>query len=274
MSSSTCGRSVRFAFGVKRLALVSRSRCASSRMRTSTSFASALPNWLKYLNCDWPARAADDAAHVLGERLAAGGVHGVVAALRELADEVERDDRLAGARPALDEDDRLLRIVVAIAGLRQDRFERDALLVEEHELAVRLDHRRGVLEQLAARPVLRLEHARHDRRRPRRRQVVVQELGQLVGLVAGEERVAVERLGVAIGPQLADRVELVVVEVADGGQRRPHRSRRRPRGCRAATAGSRRPGPMGGGRAGPACRRTARRSCRRSTDRCCRRSTA
>ena len=102
--------------------------------------------------------AADDAAHVLGEGLAAGGVHGVVAALRELADEVERDDRLARARPALDEDDRFLRVVEAIARLRQDRFERDALLVEEHEVALGLDHRRGVLEELAAGAVLRLEH--------------------------------------------------------------------------------------------------------------------
>lgn len=108
--------------------------------------------------------AADYAAHVLGERLAAGGVHGVVAALRELADEVERDDRLAGARPALDEDDRLLRVVEAVAGFRQDRFERDPLLVEEHEVALSPDHRRGVLEELTAGSVLRREDAVHDRR--------------------------------------------------------------------------------------------------------------
>ena len=54
-------------------------------------------------------------------------------------------------------------LMVAIASRSQDRFERDALLVKERELAVRLDHRRDVLEELAARPVLRLEHARHHR---------------------------------------------------------------------------------------------------------------
>ena len=146
-------------------------------------------------------------------------MHGVEAALRELADEVERDDRLAGARPALDEDDRLLRVVVAVTRGRQDRFERDPLLVEQHEVAVRLDHRRDVLEQLAARPVPREQHASHDRLALAGRQAVVQELRELDRLVAGVERVAVQRLGVAIGPELAIGVVLVVVEVGDGGQR-------------------------------------------------------
>ena len=76
-----------------------------------------------------------------------------------------------------------------------------------------------MLEQLAARPVLRLEHARHHRLALAGRQVVVEELSQLDRLVAGVERVAVQRLGVAIGPELAIGIELVVVEVADGGQR-------------------------------------------------------
>ena len=48
---------------------------------------------------------------------------------------------------------------------------------------------------------------------------MVQELGQGIRLVAGVERVAVQRLGVAIGPELAIGVVLEVVEVADGGQR-------------------------------------------------------
>ena len=48
---------------------------------------------------------------------------------------------------------------------------------------------------------------------------MVQELRELDRLVAGVERVAVQRLGVAIGPELAIGVELVVVEVGDGGQR-------------------------------------------------------
>lgn len=48
---------------------------------------------------------------------------------------------------------------------------------------------------------------------------MVQELRKGVRLVAGVQRVAVERLGVAIGPELAIRLVLEVVEVADGGQR-------------------------------------------------------
>ena len=48
--------------------------------------------------------------------------------------------------------------------------------------------------------------------------MVVEELGQLHRLVAGEERVAVEGLGVAIGPELVGRVVLEVVEEADGGE--------------------------------------------------------
>ncbi len=86
-----------------------------------------------------------------------------VVAIGQLAHEVERDDALAGSGAALDEDDRLLRIVVAGASLGQDRLEGDPLLVEEHELAGGHDHGRGVLEELAAGAVLGLEDASHDR---------------------------------------------------------------------------------------------------------------
>ena len=136
MSSSTCGRSVRFAFGVKRLALVLAQPMRLVEDEDVDVVRIGVAELVEVAELRLAGAVADDAAHVLGEGLAAGGVHGVVAALGELADEVERDDRLAGARPALDEDDRLLRVVVAVAGLGQDRFERDALLVEQHELAV------------------------------------------------------------------------------------------------------------------------------------------
>ena len=125
---------------------------------------------------------------------------------------------LARARSALDEDDRLLRVVEAVARLRQDRLEGDALLVEEHEVALRLDDRRCVLEELAAGAVLRLEDAGHDRGAVTGAQVEVEVLGELVGLVTGEEGIGGDRLRVAIGPQFAGRVEQEVVEVADGGE--------------------------------------------------------
>ena len=125
---------------------------------------------------------------------------------------------LPGAGAALDEDDRLLRVVVAGASLGQDRFERDALLVEEHELGLGRDHRRGVLEELAARAVLGLEDAGHDRDAVALAQVDVEVGGQLVGLRAGEEGIGGQRIGVAIGPQLAGGVVRHVVEVADGGE--------------------------------------------------------
>lgn len=113
---------------------------------------------------------------------------------------MERDDRLAGARPALDEDDRLARVVEPVAGLRQDGLECDSLLVEQHEVAVGRDHRGRVFEELAARSIPRLENAGHDGLAAAGAQLMVEKLSESVRLVAGVDRVAVERLSVTVGP--------------------------------------------------------------------------
>ncbi len=67
--------------------------------------------------------------------------------------------------------------------------------------------------------VARLEDAGHDGLAAARAQLVVEELGERVRLVAGVERVAVERLGVAIGPELASRRRTGGCGGSDGGQR-------------------------------------------------------
>ena len=219
ISSSTCASSVRLAFGVNRLAEVSRSRCASSRIRTSTSFGRRVAVLVEVAELRAAGALADDAADVLGEGLAAGRVLRVVAELRQLADQVQRDDALAGAGAALDD----RRPTSSPRGsppepppgpIRTPRAARPAArtrccaaIIAAVWSSSFLDGRYfdSSTRLMTAMPVAGAE-------------VQVQEVGQLGRLVAGEEGIGLERLGVPIGPQLAGRVELHVVEVADRGQ--------------------------------------------------------
>ena len=77
--------------------------------------------------------AAHDLAQVLRECLGAGQVERVEATLGELRDEVEGDDRLAGARAAFDEEDDVLLVLAGTADGVEDRVVGDELFVEEHE---------------------------------------------------------------------------------------------------------------------------------------------
>ncbi len=113
--SSIWALPVRAFAGVKRLVLIVRMRCASSRMATSSVSVTVAVS-RKYLNSA-PARATDDLAQVLGEGLGAGQVERAEPALGQLGDEVERDDRLAGAGAAFDEEDDVL---LVLAGARTE----------------------------------------------------------------------------------------------------------------------------------------------------------
>ena len=95
--------------------------------------------------------AADDLAQVLGERLGAGQVERAEAALGEFRDEVEGDDRFAGARAALDEEDDVLLVRARVADGVEDRVVGDELLVEEHEGRLVADDAGDVVEQALVR---------------------------------------------------------------------------------------------------------------------------
>ncbi len=134
---------------------------------------------------------ADDLAQVLGERLGAGQVERVQAALGELGDEVERDDRLAGARAALDEEDDLLLVLAGAADGVEDRVVGDELLVEERERRLVADDAGDVVEQA----LVRLERGRGDAIEDDAALVgsgdaLVEERRERIELVAGEGRVA------------------------------------------------------------------------------------
>ena len=127
--SSIWALPVRALAGVKRLVLIVRIRWASSRIATSSGSVDG--RRVAEVLEQGAGAAADDLAQVLGERLRAGQVEGPEAELGELGDEVDRDDRLAGAGPALDEEDDLLLVLAGAADLIDDRVVGDELLVEE-----------------------------------------------------------------------------------------------------------------------------------------------
>ena len=94
--SSIWALPVRAFAGVKRLVLIVRMRWASSR--TTTSSGSVDVRGVAEVLEQRARPAADDLAQVLGERLGAGDVEGLEAQRGQLGDEVDRDDRLPGAR--------------------------------------------------------------------------------------------------------------------------------------------------------------------------------
>ena len=147
---------VRAFAGVKRLVLIVRMRWASSRMATSS--LSVDGRGVAEVLEQRAGAAADDLAQVLGERLGAGQVERAEAALGELRDEVEGDDRLAGAGAAFDEEDDVLLVLAGAADGVEDRVVGDELLVEEHERRLVADDAGDVVEQA----LVRLEGGRGD----------------------------------------------------------------------------------------------------------------
>jgi hypothetical protein len=166
-----------------------------------------------------PGRAgADPLADGVGERRRAGRVVDGVAVGRELGDEVQRDDRLAGAGPAADDEHRLGVEVAGLGDLGEDRLEHHLLLVEQHVGRLALDHRRGVVEQLLVRPVLALPDAAQHAEPAAVAEVVVEELHELGDPVAGEQRVDAEHVRVPWREQLGLVVVGEVVQVGAGAQ--------------------------------------------------------
>ena len=131
--SSIWALPVRAFAGVKRLVLIVRMRCASSRIDDVELARSTVAVSRKYLNSA-PARPP-----TILRRFSVNALEPVTwsvlrPALGELGDEVERDDRLAGAGPALDEEDDVLLVLAGAADRVEDRVVGDELLVEEHEV--------------------------------------------------------------------------------------------------------------------------------------------
>lgn len=135
---------------------------------------------------------ADDAAKVLSERLRAGRMLGDEALGRQLGEQVHRDDGLAGAGAAVDQEDGLLGARLALADAPDDVVERDLLLVEEREHRLAPDHPRGVLEQALVRVVAPLHYLVENGQPVAAGQVLREIRGELVGLVAGVRGVLAE----------------------------------------------------------------------------------
>jgi len=129
--------------------------------------------------------------------------------------ELQGEDGLAGPRPAVD-DERGLRVPVGELGdLREDGVEHDELLIEQGVDRLALDHRGGVLEELAVRAVGALAHiAALAPAEPS-----VQEGDEVVDAVPGEQRVGVEQVRMARMQELGVRVVEEVVQVGARGER-------------------------------------------------------
>ena len=85
-------------------------------------------------------------------------MEGAEAQLGQLGDEVDGDDRLAGARAAFDEEDDLLLVLAGAADLIEDRVVGDELLVEQDERRLVADDSGDVVEQA----LVRLERGAGD----------------------------------------------------------------------------------------------------------------
>jgi len=78
-------------------------------------------------------------------------VEGLEVQRRQLRHEVDRDDRLPGARPAGDDERDLLLVLAGRADRIHDRVEGDLLFVEERKDGLVLDHAGDVVEQALVR---------------------------------------------------------------------------------------------------------------------------
>jgi hypothetical protein len=154
-----------------------------------------------------------------------------VAVLRQLGDELQRQHRLPGPGAAADDEGGLLVELHALGGLGDDGVEHDALLVEQDVRRLLADHAGGVLEQLLVRPVGAGAHALQDGQAAACSEAVVQEAGEVVDPVAGEQRVHAEDVGVPRRQQLG---ALVVQEVV---QERARAEPQRPVGERGVGVG-------------------------------------
>ena len=105
---------------------------------------------------------ADDLADAACECAGAGGVAHVDTIAGECGHEVEGDHRLAGARPAADQNRRGCAGCQGLAGLSHHAVERCELVIKEDVLGIALEHAADVFEELLARAGLAAQHAVED----------------------------------------------------------------------------------------------------------------
>ena len=214
--SSICAFPDRALAGVKRLVLMVRMRCASSRMTTSSGSVDVL-RVAEVL--EERARAAtDELAQVLSERLRAGDMERPEAERRHLGDEVDRDDRFAGARTARDDERDLVLVLAGDSDRIDDGVVGDLLLVQEREHGLVADHSSDVVEQALVGPKLGGGDLLDDRAVVRAGDPRVEEARELVQLIARERRVGRQERREVGSVERRHRVIGRVVQIGAGSQ--------------------------------------------------------
>ena len=119
----------------------------------------------------------------------------------QLGKEVDSDDRLSRAWPAADEERTLFRACLTVSDSPQDVIERHLLFIEKPIDRLSLDDSRGVVEQTLVWAIPPFKDLLKYGFAVPTRELDIEEVGELVHLVASEQGPTVEQRLVRLRPE-------------------------------------------------------------------------